>query len=103
MSYDAYNSRATCPYCGNTECEAGWVDVEIGLQQMSPYYCEECSACQIGPYDKPADLTEEEKKTHWYSPGRAFLTSAPTMNGVLLKEEEAMFFYRAGLLDKKED
>jgi hypothetical protein len=102
MSCDAYDSRMTCPYCGNPDCQADYVDIGIGLQQMSPFYCEGCGACQIGGYDNPAELTEDEKRTHWYAPGRSYLTSAPTLDGVPLKHDEAMDLYRRGLLDKKE-
>lgn len=39
--------KETCPYCG-FECEAEWVDVDIGLVKCGPYYCENCGAYEIG-------------------------------------------------------
>lgn len=101
-NYDAYQERRTCPYCHNDQCEADWVDVGIGLVQCSPFYCDNCGACEIGGYDEPAELTEEEKKFHWYQPGRAYLTCAPTVLGVPVEQETAKIFYEAGMLDKKD-
>jgi hypothetical protein len=95
------NNKRTCPYCGNDQCEAGYVDVGIGYQQCSPFYCEACGACEIGGYDDPVELTDKEKKTHWYEPGRSHLTCAPTFNGVPVGDHElAMDLYRIGLLDE---
>jgi hypothetical protein len=42
----------TCPYCGE-ECEAEFVDIGVGMQQVTPYECHKCHAYQAGPYDKP--------------------------------------------------
>lgn len=103
MSYDAYKERRVCPYCSYNRCQADWVDIGIGLVQCAPFYCEECGACEIGPYDKPTNLTEQEKKLHWYEPGRSHLTSAPTLDGVPVDQKMAKFLYRIGLLDKKDD
>lgn len=100
--YDAWKERRTCPYCGCTQCEADWVDIGVGLVQCSPFYCDDCGACEIGGYDKPVELTEQEKKSHWYEPGRAFLTCAPTVDGIPVRQETAQFMYRAGLLDEKD-
>jgi hypothetical protein len=102
-NYDAYQERQTCPYCGYDQCQADWVDVGVGLVQCSPFYCDECGACQIGPYDNEVELTEQEKKFHWYEPGRSFLTCAPTLNGLPVKQDVAMFLYEVGLLDKKDE
>jgi hypothetical protein len=102
-NYDAYEKRRTCPYCGYDQCQADWVDVGVGLVQCSPFYCDECGACEIGAYDQPAELTEKEKKLHWYEPGRAILTAAPTFDCIPVRQEMAQFLYEAGVLDKKEE
>lgn len=93
--------KVSCPYCHYQYCNADWVDVEVGWVQCSPYYCEECSACQIGPYDEEIKLTDMEKKTGWYEPGRSYLTSAPTLNGVPVDQKTAKFLYQSRLLDQK--
>lgn len=65
-AYDA--ATELCPYC-NTECEAEYTDVGVGLVQTSPFMCESCHSIQIGPYDihdKP--LTAREQETGWYEP-----------------------------------
>lgn len=101
-NYLDYNEPAQCPYCQNDKCYADFVDVGIGMQQCGPYYCDNCGACQIGPHDTETELSENEKRTHWYEPGREHLTSAPTVAGKLVRShEEAMFLYELGLLDLK--
>lgn len=100
---DAYRERRICPYCSYDQCEADWVDNGIGLEQCSPFYCDQCGACEIGGYDKPTELTEKEKKLHWYEPGRAHLTCAPTLNGVPVDQDMAKFLYQFNLLDKKDE
>lgn len=102
-NYDAYQERRICPYCNFDQCEADWVDVGIGLIQCSPFYCTECGACEIGCYDKLHELTEQEKKHHWYEPDRAYLTSAPTVDGAPVKQDSAKVAYQLGILDKKEE
>ena len=100
-NYDAYQERRTCPYCQNDQCQADWVDVGIGLQQCAPFYCDNCGACEIGGYDKPTELTDQEKKLHWYEPGRSYLTCAPTVDGTPVRQGTAKLLYELGLLDKK--
>jgi MinD superfamily P-loop ATPase len=56
-----------CPYCGQ-ECSAEFVDIGVGMQQVTPFACEGCHAVQIGPYDEERPLTEQEIKTGWYEP-----------------------------------
>lgn len=97
----SYNERMTCPYCGNDQCEADWVDNGVCLVQCSPFYCDECTACQIGPFDEPTELTDKEKQTDWYEPGRAYLTCAPTFDGIPVRQEMAIDLYKLGLLDSK--
>jgi len=69
MSEYTYGEREPvekCPYCG-ASCDAPFVDIGLGFQQVGPYNCE-CGAVQIGPYDKPSDLSDDEKRTGWYAP-----------------------------------
>lgn len=95
-------TKATCPYCGNTECDADWVDVGIGYVQCMPYYCDACGACEMGPYDSyKRELTPDEKRTRWYAPGNAGDTSGPTLGGVPLDNATASAIYHMGVLDKK--
>lgn len=54
-----------CPYCG-TLCDAEFVDVGVGMEQVTPYMCEGCHAVQIGPYDEPRPLNDREVETGWY-------------------------------------
>jgi len=56
-----------CPYC-NSICEAEFVDVGVGEVQSGPFRCESCRAVQIGPFDEPKKLNEEEERTGWYMP-----------------------------------
>jgi hypothetical protein len=102
-NYHAYQERRTCPYCQNDQCQADWVDVGVGLVQCAPFYCDVCGACEIGGYDKPAELTDQEKKLHWYEPGRSYLTCAPTVDGIPVRQGTAKLLYEAGLLDKKDE
>lgn len=102
-----------CPYCGS-ECEADWVDVEVGMVQCGPYYCENCGASEIGPeagefnvekgvfeWNPKINFTEKEKETGWYEPGKPVSPYANTVNGVLVDHETARIAYRLGLLDEK--
>jgi len=92
--------QKTCPYCGDTECEADYVDVEVGFVQCAPFYCRACGACEIGAHDEPHPLDPDEERTGWYKPGRSHLTSAPTLGGVPVGHGDAVELYRLGLLDK---
>jgi hypothetical protein len=57
-----------CPYCGNPDCHAEYVDIGVGLLQCGPFQCPDCFATEIGPHDPSKELTESEKKTGWYEP-----------------------------------
>jgi hypothetical protein len=52
-----------CPYCGDP-CDAQFVDIGVGMQQVSPYQCE-CGAVEAGPFDSRKDVDEN---TGWYAP-----------------------------------
>jgi hypothetical protein len=57
-----------CPYCGAL-CDAEFVDIGVGEQQVSPHHCHSCGATEIGPFDRPErPLTDEEKRTGFYEP-----------------------------------
>lgn len=94
--------RAYCPYC-NSICHADFCDVGVGNVQCGPYYCENCQASEIGPNDKPRELSEKEKETGWYEPGEPLGSSANTCMGELVDHKTARKLYEQGLLDKKND
>jgi len=85
--------KETCPYCGNPDCEANWVDIGVGYAQCEPFCCNACGASQIGPYDKERELSDKEKSTGWYSPGNLsdFVSS---INGTPLDMDTALSLYR---------
>jgi len=91
-------SKATCPYCGNTECVAEWTDVGVGYIQHAPYCCADCRAVQIGAYDGDVP-TPQEKELGWYAPGKVpeFVSS---INGVIIPTIDAHEMYRCGLVPK---
>lgn len=86
---------APCPWCGKA-CYADWVDVGFGPYgvQCGPYYCEDCNASQIGPYDKKRELTHEEKKYGWYAPGSPLGSSVNAVGGVLISAGLALQLYK---------
>jgi hypothetical protein len=65
--YGETEPKEKCPYCGE-ECFANFVDIGVGMQQVSPFTCDSCHAIQIGPYDKERLLTTKENNTGWYEP-----------------------------------
>lgn len=48
-----------CPYCG-TPCEAEFVNVGVGMQQVRPYHCDFCGATEIRPYDCRCRRTKDD-------------------------------------------
>jgi hypothetical protein len=93
-AWDGPRTRATCPYCGCKECEADWVDVEVGMIQCGPYVCPNCCASEVGPHDKN-ELDAEEKRTGWFKPMHLG-TSANTFQGQHIDHRTAKGLYRAG-------
>lgn len=87
-----------CPYCWEW-CEADWVDVEVGLVQCGPFFCTNCGASSIGPYDEPRPLTYAERKTGWYRPGSPVSDKANTFMGIPVSHKTAKRLYEMGLLD----
>lgn len=98
MSYPS-PGLVNCPYC-KFPCECDVVDIGIGYQQCGPYFCENCQASQIGPYDNNT-ATDEEKRVGWYAPGRPISTSANTYDGMLVSHQIAKTLYLRGMLDPK--
>lgn len=90
--YETWKEK--CPYCGN-ECEADFVDVGVGLVQCGPFHCLNCFASQIGPHDKPRELTPEEEKTGWYAPHSEPGSSANVVGGKVVDHVEALDIYKA--------
>lgn len=82
-----------CPYCG-TECTADWCDVGVGMVQCGPFYCQNCGASEIGEYDKPRELTEDEKRTRWYAPHSEPGSSANVIHGKVVTAEHMQSVYR---------
>lgn len=83
-----------CPYC-NFSCEADWVDVGVGYVQCGPFHCTKCGASEIGPYDKPRDLSPEEIHHRWYAPGSTPGSSANVVNGKIVSHHQAKAIYRS--------
>lgn len=72
----------TCPYCGNENCQAEFVDVGVGMVQCQPYHCDACGATEIGPTTTPdRPLTDDEKRTGWL-PGGEIGTLTPLQQRV---------------------
>lgn len=86
------HEQLPCPYCG-AECEADWVDIGVGYRQSGPYYCQRCGASEIGPYDKPRELTAAERRTGWYAPGQPLGSTVNAIGGVPVDHQTARRFY----------
>lgn len=98
MSYS--QPTKNCPYC-DMPCVCDWVDVGVGSVQRGPYFCENCEASEIGPYDTKRLLTDKEKETGWYEPGTPVSETANTFRGKLVSHHLAKALHRLDLLDKK--
>lgn len=55
-----------CPWCKSARLDAHFVDVGVGMEQVSPYECFDCGARQISPYDKENMYTKEELEKGFY-------------------------------------
>ncbi len=91
--YGEQQPTVFCPYCG-IPCDADFVDIGVGFQQCGPYHCTECGASEIGPYDEERELTEQEKKTHWYAPGQPPGSSANVIGGKVISHRIMREAYR---------
>lgn len=100
---------ASCPYCSEV-CHADWVSVGFTEYdvQSGPFYCENCTASQIGPHDVERELTAEEKRYGWYKPGAPLGSSVNAIRGVPVDTGTALAAYRrecefgVKILDPKE-
>lgn len=93
---------AICPYCGNEDCRADWADVGVGMVQCGPFYCDSCYASEIGAHDKERKLSDKEKETGWYAPGKPLGSSVNTCNGHYVDHKTAKCLYELRLLDEKQ-
>jgi hypothetical protein len=82
-----------CPYCGAV-CDADFVDVGVGHVQCGPYYCQRCKASEIGEFDTPRELTEDEKRTGWYAPGAPLGDKTNAIDGVPVSHQEMTAAYK---------
>ena len=90
--------KETCPYCGDTHCQADWTDVGIGHVQTGPFHCDSCGATEIGPHDE-ATPSETENAMGWYAPNSANLPkTVSTINGQFVDAQTALAMYRRGLV-----
>lgn len=91
--YGEHEPTENCPYCG-TVCRADFVDIGVGMQQCGPYHCDKCYASEIGPYDEERPLSEDEKRTGWYAPGREPGSTANVIGGRVVSHVQARETYR---------
>lgn len=56
-----------CRWCGK-ETDAEFVDVGVGLVQVTGGECGECGARERGPYMNDGRITEIEQATMWSQP-----------------------------------
>ena len=92
-AYGESEPTRDCPYCGE-ECFADFVDIGVGCVQCGPYYCHGCESSEIGAYDNPRELTEEEKRTGWYAPGAPLGDKTNAINGVPVSHQEMTAAYK---------
>jgi hypothetical protein len=88
-------SKTPCPYCCFADCEADWVDVGVGYIQCGPYYCPDCGASEIGPFDPDRDdaHTADAKRTGWYPPGAPLSALANAIGGIPVDHQTAKAVY----------
>ena len=60
---------AACPWCGSKNIDAHFVDIGVGMQQVTPYECS-CGARQMNPYHEEDNATAsaEERACGWWRP-----------------------------------
>jgi hypothetical protein len=91
--YGEQQPTEKCPYC-QTPCDADFVDIGVGYQQCGPFYCQRCEASEIGPCDQPRALSETEKATGWYAPGKEPGSSANVIGGKVVSHRVMETAYR---------
>jgi hypothetical protein len=82
-SYGEDEPTVSCPYCGS-ECRADYCNIGVGFQQVGPFHCDGCGSSEIGPYDEPRSLTDEEKRIGWYGPDSEPGSSANVIGGKIV-------------------
>jgi hypothetical protein len=55
-----------CPYCGSTQIDAEYVDIGVGQQRITPFYCYDCAAAEIASYE--VYMSAVELALGWYKP-----------------------------------
>lgn len=93
-AYGDHEPTEPCPYC-DCRCRADFVDIGVGFTQCGPYHCEQCGASEIGPNDKPRELTAAEQKCGWYAPGKEPGSSANVIHGKVVSHVQMRDAYRA--------
>lgn len=91
-AYGQNEPTEKCPYCA-LPCCADFVDIGVGFQQCGPFHCEQCGASEIGPYDEPRELSEREKETGWYAPGKEPGSSANVIHGKVVSHVQMKAAY----------
>lgn len=70
-----------CPWCGgDVTGTAEYVDIGVGIQQVSAHACQSCQAVEISPFDERT-YTQEEMDKGWTHPleyAAAHVSRAPT-------------------------
>lgn len=61
----------SCPWCGD-DCTgtAEYVDIGVGMQQVTAHFCISCQSAEISPFDERTYSAEEERKG-WTAPENA--------------------------------
>jgi hypothetical protein len=64
------SSEVVCPYCGNAECNAEYVDIGVGLQQATPHECGACGAVELSAEQlfRGTEFTPAEMAFGWARP-----------------------------------
>lgn len=53
-----------CPFCGAACDNAEFVDIGVGMEQVTPFSCSECGAVQLGMNDFQ-EASDSEQKLGW--------------------------------------
>lgn len=93
-TYGEAEPQAQCPYCG-AWCSADFADIGVAFEQCGPFHCMTCHATEIGPYDDPRALSERERKSGWYEPGRPPGSSANVIGGKVVDHKTMRSAYEA--------
>lgn len=91
--YGEHEPTEKCPYCG-TVCRADFVDIGVGMTQCGPFHCEACGASEIGAYDQPRPLSDDERKKGWYGPGAEPGSTANMIGGRIVSHVQARRTYQ---------